>query len=71
MKPYLYINDVINRLRLSLNWVLESRFIRYAVVGLSGVFVDLGGFYFLHTLLGWALTLSAMLSTEMAIMNNF
>lgn len=71
MKPYLYINDLRTRLLLSLDWVLGSRLIRYAVVGLSGVFVDLGGFYFLHALLGGALTPSAMLSTEMAIMNNF
>lgn len=71
MKPYLYINDLRNRLHLSLYWVLESRLIRYAVVGFSGILVDLGGFYFLHALLGWALIPSAMLSTEMAIINNF
>ncbi|NEU72169.1 GtrA family protein [Hassallia byssoidea VB512170] len=71
MNFYLEINNLINRLRLSLSWVFVSRLIRFAIVGLSGVFVDLGGFYFLHTLLGWVLTPSAILSTEVAIINNF
>ena len=48
-----------------------SRLIRFVIVGLSGVFVDLGVFYILHTLLGWVLTSSAILSTEVAIINNF
>ncbi|GAX43734.1 dolichyl-phosphate-mannose synthase [Tolypothrix sp. NIES-4075] len=68
---YLEINNLINRLRLSLSWVFVSRLIRFAIVGLSGVFVDLEGFYVLHTLLGWVLTPSAILSTEVAIINNF
>lgn len=71
MNYYLEISNLINRLRLSLSWVFVSRLIRFAIVGLSGVFVDLGGFYFLHTLLGWVLTPSAILSTEVAIINNF
>ncbi|MGI2903488.1 GtrA family protein [Tolypothrix sp. VBCCA 56010] len=71
MNFYLEISNLINRLRLSLSWVFVSRLIRFAIVGLSGVFVDLGGFYVLHTLLGWVLTPSAILSTEVAIINNF
>ncbi|MEH1785121.1 hypothetical protein [Nostoc sp.] len=46
----LQINDRTNRLYLT--WLFMSRLIRFAIVGLSGVFVDLGGFYVLHTLLG-------------------
>ncbi|MDZ8023821.1 MAG: GtrA family protein [Nostoc sp. SerVER01] len=65
----LQINDRTNRLYLT--WLFMSRLIRFAIVGLSGVFVDLGGFYVLHTLLGWLLTPSAILSTEIAIINNF
>jgi putative flippase GtrA len=65
------INERIKLLRLNRSWVFVSRLIRFAIVGFSGVFVDLGGFYFLHTLLGLALTPSAMLSTEVAIINNF
>jgi putative flippase GtrA len=71
MNYYHEINNLIKRLRLSLSWVFLSRLIRFAIVGLSGVFVDLGGFYVLHTLLGWVLTPSAILSTEVAIINNF
>lgn len=71
MNYYLEISNLINRLRLSLSWVFVSRLIRFAIVGLSGVFVDLGGFYVLHTLLDWVLTPSAILSTEVAIINNF
>jgi putative flippase GtrA len=71
MNYYLEINNLIKRLRLSLSWVFISRLIRFVIVGLSGVFVDLGVFYILHTLLGWVLTSSAILSTEVAIINNF
>lgn len=62
------INNPLNRL---IAWVSVIRLIRFAIVGSSGVFVDLGVFYFLHTLLGLALTPSGMLSTELAIINNF
>ncbi|MBD2385054.1 GtrA family protein [Cylindrospermum sp. FACHB-282] len=65
------INNLINRLLLNFSWVFVSRLIRFAIVGLSGVFVDLGGFYVLHKLLGWGLTPSGILSTELAIINNF
>jgi putative flippase GtrA len=68
---YCEINQLINTLRLNRSWVLVIRLIRFAIVGFSGVFVDLGGFYFLHRLLGLALTPSAILSTEIAIVNNF
>jgi dolichol-phosphate mannosyltransferase len=64
-------NELINPLVLNRFWVFVRRLIRFALVGFSGVFVDLGGFYFLHTLLGINLTLSSILSTEVAIINNF
>jgi dolichol-phosphate mannosyltransferase len=71
MNHFLEITNLINRLQLSSSWVFLSRLVRFAIVGLSGVFVDLGVFYFLHTFLGWLLTPSGMLSTEVAIINNF
>lgn len=71
MNHYLEINNLLNKLRLSIDWLFVTRLIRFAIVGFSGVFVDLGGFYFLHTLLGLALTPSSMLSMELAIINNF
>ncbi|MEH2225042.1 GtrA family protein [Nostoc sp.] len=74
MKQYLdYFNIIYlkDKIYFYLHSALFSRFIRFAVVGFSGVFVDLGAFYFLHSSLCLALTLSAMLSTEIAIINNF
>ncbi len=60
-----------NRLVLSLESTVVGQLIRFAVVGLSGVFLDLGAFYLFHNSLDLALTPSAMLSTEVAIVNNF
>jgi dolichol-phosphate mannosyltransferase len=68
-KQYLeYIQHLI-KLRSSL-WPV-TRFLRFGVVGFSGVFVDLGVFYLLRTVLGFALTRSAIFSSEIAIINNF
>jgi dolichol-phosphate mannosyltransferase len=63
-----YIQHLIT-LRCSL-WQ-GSRLLRFGVVGFSGVFVDLGVFYVLRTMLGLALTRSAICSSEIAIINNF
>ena len=50
-----------------------SRFIRFGLVGLSGVFVDMTLFYLLSdpTTLGWGLTRSKVIAAEVAILNNF
>lgn len=50
-----------------------SRFIRFGVVGLSGVFVDMAVLYLLHdsSTLGWGLTRSKIIAAEAAIINNF
>ncbi len=47
------------------------RFLRFGVVGFSGLFVDLVVFYLLRELVGLPLYLSTALSIEMAIINNF
>lgn len=47
-----------------------KRFLSYGLVGLSGVFVDMSIFYLLGTL-GWGLTSSKMVSSEVAVLNNF
>ena len=57
------------RLRID-NWPV-GRFVRFAVVGFSGLFVDMAIFYLLLDGWGLPLTLSAVLSAEMAIINNF
>ena len=68
-KQYIEYIQHLLRLRFSL-WPVK-RFIRFGVVGFSGVFVDLGIFYVLREILGLALTRSAILSSEVAIINNF
>lgn len=63
-----YIQHLI-RLRFDL-WPIR-RFIRFGISGFSGVFVDFGIFYLLRTVLGLALTRSTIISSEIAIINNF
>jgi len=68
-KQYLeYIQHLIS-LRLSL-WSVK-RFLRFCLVGLSGVFVDLVIFYFLREKIKLGLTSSAIVASQIAIMNNF
>ncbi|GAB4236856.1 MAG: glycosyltransferase [Stanieria sp.] len=66
-----YIEYIQHLLRLRFDLWPVKRFLRFGVVGFSGVFVDLGVFYVLRTVLGFALTRSAILSSEVAIINNF
>jgi dolichol-phosphate mannosyltransferase len=68
-KQYVEYLQHLVRLRFSL-WPI-TRFLRFGVVGFSGVFVDLGIFYLLRTGLGLALTRSSIFSSEIAIINNF
>lgn len=63
-----YLQHLV-RLRLDL-WPV-TRFLRFGLVGFSGVFVDMAIFYLLRTGLGLGLTRSAILSSEVAIFNNF
>ncbi|WP_333421609.1 GtrA family protein [Microcoleus sp. F4-D5] len=58
-------------MKLYLSGLPVALFIRFAVVGLGGVAVDLGVFALLHKPLGLTLTPSSVLSTEVAIINNF
>ncbi|MGI0481218.1 glycosyltransferase [Geminocystis sp. CENA526] len=70
-KQYIdYIRHLI-RLRLSL-WQI-TRFIRFGLVGLSGVFVDMTFLYLLSdpTTLALPLTRSKIIAAELAIINNF
>lgn len=50
-----------------------GRFIRFGIVGLSGVFVDMALLYLLSdpSTLAWGLTRSKILAAEAAILNNF
>lgn len=60
----------IGRLRQRINFPI-SRFIRFGVVGFSGVFVDLAVFHLLRSSIGLGLTRSTIISAEVAILNNF
>ena len=59
----------ITKLREKLH-VPVKRFLSYGLVGLSGVFVDMAIFYLLGTI-GWGLTSSKIVSSEVAVLNNF
>ncbi|MBD2579204.1 glycosyltransferase family 2 protein [Oscillatoria sp. FACHB-1406] len=68
-KQYLEYIQHLLRLRRSL-WPVE-RFLRFIAVGATGLVVDLSLFYLLRTEWGLGLTRSAILSAEVAIINNF
>lgn len=68
-KQYLEYVRHLWRLRWAC-WPL-GRFIRFGVVGFSGVFVDMAMFTAFREGLGLGLSLSAMVSGEVAIINNF
>jgi len=50
-----------------------QRFLRFGLVGLSGVFIDMAMLYLLSdpTALGWGLTRSKIIASEVAAINNF
>jgi dolichol-phosphate mannosyltransferase len=48
-----------------------GRFLRFGTVGFSGVFVDMGVFWMLTTILALAPVPATVLSAEVAVMNNF
>src|SRR5208282_4161627 len=68
-----YLDYLRHLLRLRLSALPVNRFIRFAVVGCSGVIVDMGLLFLLSdpTMLGWGLTRSKLIAAEMAILNNF
>jgi dolichol-phosphate mannosyltransferase len=62
----------ISRLRQKYQLPVQ-RFLRFGLVGLSGVFVDMAMLYLLSdpSTLGWGLTRSKIIASEIAIINNF
>lgn len=60
----------LGRVRQKLGFPI-GRFIRFALVGLSGLVVDMSSLYLLYDTLGLGLTRSAILAAELAIINNF
>jgi dolichol-phosphate mannosyltransferase len=66
-----YIDYIRHLLQLRLTLGNTPRFIRFCVVGFSGVFVDMAVFGLLREVVGLGLTRSTMLSAEIAVINNF
>jgi dolichol-phosphate mannosyltransferase len=68
-----YLDYLRHLLRLRFSTLPFSRFVRFAVVGCSGVVVDMGLLFLLSdpSTLGWGLTRSKLIASELAILNNF
>lgn len=69
----LYLEYLRHLIGLRLSSVRVSRFVRFAIVGSSGVVVDMGLLFLLSDphMLGWGLTRSKLLAAQAAIVNNF
>jgi dolichol-phosphate mannosyltransferase len=69
----IYLDYLRHLLRLRGSQLPLGRLLRFAVVGLSGLVVDMGLLYLLSDprQLGWGLTRSKLLAAEIAIVNNF
>lgn len=68
-----YVDYLRHLARLRLDRWPIGRLFRFCSVGLTGVVVDMGLLYLLSdpTTLGWPLTRSKIIASELAIMNNF
>lgn len=68
-----YVEYLRHLLRLRLSLGHMDRLLRFGLVGLSGVFVDMAILYLLSdpAALGWGLTRSKVIAAELAILNNF
>ena len=51
--------------------LLNSKFLRYGIVGVFGLVVDMGIFYILHKMLGVNYIISNIVSSTMAVIHNF
>lgn len=51
--------------------LLNASFVRYGLVGIAGLVVDLGLFYLLHEAIGLNYVLSNLVSSSLAVVNNF
>jgi dolichol-phosphate mannosyltransferase len=68
-----YVDYLRHLARLRLSRLPFNRFLRFAIVGLSGVLIDMGLLFLLSdpSTLGWGLTRSKLIAAETAIVNNF
>ncbi len=68
-----YVDYLRHLVQLRFSLGTTGRFLRFALVGFSGVFVDMAIFYLLSdpSTLHWGLTRSKAIAGEIAILNNF
>ena len=66
-----YIEYLRHLLRLRFARWPMGKFLRFGIVGFSGVFVNMGVLYVLREILNWKLTRSLIVAAEVAIINNF
>jgi dolichol-phosphate mannosyltransferase len=68
-----YVDYLRHLVQLRFSLGATGRFLRFALVGFSGVFVDMVIFYLLSdpSTLHWGLTRSKVIAAEIAIINNF
>jgi len=66
-----YIEYLRHLLRLRFARWPMGKFLRFGIVGFSGVFVNMGILYVLRDILNWELTRSLIVAAELAIINNF
>jgi len=69
----IYLQYFQHLMRLRFFLLHESKFVRFCVVGCSGVVIDMSLLYLFSDpkMLGWGLTRSKLLAAEAALMNNF
>lgn len=51
--------------------LLNSKFVKYGIVGVFGLIVDMGIFYILHKMLGVNYIISNIVSSTLAVIHNF
>ncbi|MFM9265434.1 glycosyltransferase [Tychonema sp. BBK16] len=66
-----YIEYLRHLLRLRFSRWPMGKFVRFGIVGFSGVFVNMGVLYVLRDMLNWELTRSLIFAAELAIISNF
>jgi dolichol-phosphate mannosyltransferase len=68
-----YVEYLAHLVRLRLARLRASRFVRFGLVGASGVLVDMAALFALSDprMLGWHLILSKAIAAELAIVSNF
>jgi len=68
-----YVEYLLHLVKLRLVLRSTKRFIKFCMVGFSGVFVDMGVLFLLSDprTLGWGVTGSKIIAAELALINNF